>query len=121
MTATRTVELEGHIIDSGMMQRCFGIVMDMGGNFEIEEFTVGRHKDEESYCRMRVIADDEATLTSIVHDDETGDVFRVAVRNGQIEFHVLPATEAPGLRALYDRLVAADDRSWQVDCRIASE
>ncbi|MFB6130687.1 MAG: hypothetical protein ABEJ28_07705, partial [Salinigranum sp.] len=29
MTATRTVELDGHIIDSGMMQRCFGIVMDM--------------------------------------------------------------------------------------------
>ena len=62
MTATRTVELEGHIIDSGMMQRCFGIVMDMGGNFEIEEFTVGRHKDEESYCRMAVSADTEDEL-----------------------------------------------------------
>ncbi|WP_423750646.1 TIGR00300 family protein [Salinirarus marinus] len=68
MTATRTVELEGHIIDSGMMQRCFGIVMDMGGAFEVEEFTVGRHKDEESYARMRVIADDEEDLRSILHE-----------------------------------------------------
>jgi lysine-ketoglutarate reductase/saccharopine dehydrogenase-like protein (TIGR00300 family) len=68
MTATRTVELEGHIIDSGMMQRCFGIVMDMGGNFEIEEFTVGKHKDEESYCRMAVSADDEDELRSILHE-----------------------------------------------------
>ncbi len=68
MPASRTVELHGHIIDSGMMQRCFGLVMDMGGNFEVETFDVGRRKDEESYCRMRVIADDEATLTSILHE-----------------------------------------------------
>jgi lysine-ketoglutarate reductase/saccharopine dehydrogenase-like protein (TIGR00300 family) len=68
MTVSRTVELHGHIIDSGMMQRCFGLVMDMGGNFEVEEFDVGRRKDEESYCRMRVIAEDESALTSIVHE-----------------------------------------------------
>ncbi|MFW6318527.1 MAG: hypothetical protein ACOC06_08690, partial [Halorubrum sp.] len=30
MTHSRTVELEGHIIDSGTMQRCFGAVMDLG-------------------------------------------------------------------------------------------
>ncbi|WP_101294469.1 ornithine cyclodeaminase family domain [Halegenticoccus soli] len=68
MAVARTVELEGHIIDSGMMQRCFGIVMDMGGNFEVEEFRVGKHKDAESYCRMEVYAADEADLTSIVHE-----------------------------------------------------
>ncbi|WP_299334896.1 TIGR00300 family protein [Haloplanus sp.] len=68
MTATRTVELEGHIIDSGMMQRCFGIVMDMGGSFEVEEFDIGRRKDEVSYCRMQVQADDEDALRSILHE-----------------------------------------------------
>ncbi|MFB6164026.1 MAG: hypothetical protein ABEJ31_02610, partial [Haloarculaceae archaeon] len=31
MSVSREVELEGHIIDSGMMQSCFGIIMDMGG------------------------------------------------------------------------------------------
>ena len=68
MTATRTVELEGHIIDSGMMQRCFGIVMDMGGSFEVERFDVGKHKEEVSYCRLRVEADDEASLQEILHE-----------------------------------------------------
>jgi lysine-ketoglutarate reductase/saccharopine dehydrogenase-like protein (TIGR00300 family) len=68
MPATRTVELEGHIIDSGMMQRCFGLVMDMDGAFEVEEFRIGRHKDEESYCRMAVTADDEDQLRSILHE-----------------------------------------------------
>ncbi|MFC4989794.1 MULTISPECIES: TIGR00300 family protein [Saliphagus] len=68
MTVARTVELEGHIIDSGMMARCFGAVMDMGGEFEVEEFEVGRHKHEETYCRMRVLAETEADLRAIVHE-----------------------------------------------------
>ena len=68
MNATRTVELDGHIIDSGTMQRAFGIVMDLGGTFEIETFDVGRHKDETSYCRMEVGADDEETLREILHE-----------------------------------------------------
>jgi lysine-ketoglutarate reductase/saccharopine dehydrogenase-like protein (TIGR00300 family) len=68
MTVSRVVELEGHIIDSGMMQACFGIVMDLDGAFEVEEFAVGRSKTEESYCRMTVTADDPGTLQSIVHE-----------------------------------------------------
>ncbi|PSQ36984.1 TIGR00300 family protein, partial [Halobacteriales archaeon SW_10_66_29] len=68
MTVARTVELEGHIIDSGMMETCFGIIMDMGGSFEVEEFAIGRHKTETSYARLQVEADDEATLQSIVHE-----------------------------------------------------
>ncbi|MEF8852555.1 MAG: TIGR00300 family protein [Haloarculaceae archaeon] len=68
MTAAREVELEGHIIDSGMMQTCFGIIMDMGGSFEVEEFDIGRQKTEESYARLLVEADDAEHLQSIMHE-----------------------------------------------------
>ncbi|NHN59116.1 MULTISPECIES: TIGR00300 family protein [Halorussus] len=68
MTVARTVELEGHIIDSGMMQQCFGVVMDLGGNFDVEVFDVGEHKDAESFCRMTVTADDEESLREILHE-----------------------------------------------------
>jgi len=68
MTVSRVVELEGHIIDSGMMQSAFSIVMDMGGEFDVEEFDIGRRKDEHSYARMRVSAEDEETLRSILHE-----------------------------------------------------
>jgi len=68
MAVSREVELEGHIIDSGMMQTCFGIIMDMGGSFSVETFDIGRHQTEESYARLLVEADDEATLQSIVHE-----------------------------------------------------
>ena len=66
--ASRQVELEGHIIDSGMMQTCFGIIMDMGGSFEVEEFRIGRHETEESYARLLVEGDDPEHLQSIIHD-----------------------------------------------------
>jgi hypothetical protein len=50
----------------------------------------------------------------LVHDDDTGDTFRVAVRDGAVEFHVLPATDSVGLRGLYERLVASTESSWSV-------
>lgn len=53
----------------------------------------------------------------LVHDDETGDTFRVAVRDGDVEFHVLPDTESEGLRRLYERLVDASDTTWAVERR----
>ncbi|ELZ93974.1 LOR/SDH bifunctional protein [Haloferax mucosum ATCC BAA-1512] len=68
MTHTRTVELDGHIIDSGSMQQAMGIVMDLGGDFDIETFDVGRKKEDTSYCRMMVSADDEADLQEILHE-----------------------------------------------------
>ena len=68
MAVSRIVELQGHIIDSGMMQRVFGIVMDMGGSFHVEQFDVGTRKDETSYCRMEVGADSEALLDEILHE-----------------------------------------------------
>ncbi|MFB6116926.1 TIGR00300 family protein [Halosegnis sp.] len=68
MTVSRVVELEGHIIDSGMMQSAFSIVMDMGGDFDVEEFDIGRRKDETSYARLRVSADDEELLHEILHE-----------------------------------------------------
>jgi len=68
MSHGRTVEIEGHIIDSGTMQRCFGAVMDLGGSFDVERFDVGKHEKEESYCRMTVSADDSETLRAILHE-----------------------------------------------------
>ena len=53
----------------------------------------------------------------LVHDTGTGDVFRVSVRDGAIEFHVLPETSSGGLRALYGRLADRSGHGWNVECR----
>ncbi|EMA41383.1 hypothetical protein [Halococcus hamelinensis] len=51
----------------------------------------------------------------LVHDTGTSDVFRVAVRDGRIEFHVLPETDPAGLRNLYRRLSERTGHRWTVE------
>jgi hypothetical protein len=53
----------------------------------------------------------------LVHDDRTEDTFRVAVRDGAVELHVLPETSADGLRAFYRRVEERSDTGWEVTCR----
>jgi lysine-ketoglutarate reductase/saccharopine dehydrogenase-like protein (TIGR00300 family) len=65
--------LEGHIIDSMILPQVMDLVMDLGGNFNIEELRVGQHKTDPSICRIQVTAADEATLDQIVkHARELG-------------------------------------------------
>ena len=51
----------------------------------------------------------------LVHDDGTGDTFRVSVRDGRVELHVRSATTAAGLRAFYDRLIDRVDGGVRVE------
>ena len=68
MEASREIELEGHIIDSGIMTKIFDKIMDMGGNFEILVFDVGKKKTDPSYARLRVNASKDETLDSIISE-----------------------------------------------------
>lgn len=54
----------------------------------------------------------------LVHDDRTGDTFRIAIRGGTVTLHVLPETGADGLRAFYERLVESSETGWDVTSRI---
>ncbi|HLW01186.1 MAG TPA: TIGR00300 family protein [Ktedonobacterales bacterium] len=66
--ATETIELRGHIIDSLILPRVWDMIMDLGGNFEVEEMRIGRRKDEPSYARMQVIAPDEEVLRALLSE-----------------------------------------------------
>lgn len=50
----------------------------------------------------------------LVHDREVSTAFRVVVRTGGLELHVLPSTDPDGLRSLYRRLDAATANDWSV-------
>lgn len=52
----QVIELRGHIVDSMLLPQLMDGIMDLGGNYQVEEFELGRNKTEPSYCRMRVIA-----------------------------------------------------------------
>ena len=63
---TATIEVSGHIIDSMMLPRIFDTVMDLGGSFKVEEFRVGRNKDETSFARIALSHEDARGLETIV-------------------------------------------------------
>jgi lysine-ketoglutarate reductase/saccharopine dehydrogenase-like protein (TIGR00300 family) len=51
-----TVEAEGHLIDSHVMEDIFDKVVEYGGRFEVEKFSIGRTNSDPSYLRLRVEA-----------------------------------------------------------------
>src|ERR1700682_1081124 len=63
---TARLVLTGHIIDSMMLPQVMDLVMDIGGNFTIEELKVGQHKTDTSICRMEVVAGSAEALDRIV-------------------------------------------------------
>ena len=60
------ITLEGHIIDSGILAKVWGTVMDLGGNFDLQEIRVGRSKNETSFARMQISASSDAQLHRII-------------------------------------------------------
>ncbi|NYT06097.1 MAG: TIGR00300 family protein [Methanomicrobiales archaeon] len=68
MQLSREFELEGHIIDSGIMTHVFDKIMDMGGDFEILQFDIGKRKKDPSFARLRVTAPNADHLASIMSE-----------------------------------------------------
>jgi lysine-ketoglutarate reductase/saccharopine dehydrogenase-like protein (TIGR00300 family) len=66
MAASEHLEMQGHIIDSGALMKLMDTIMDLGGEFEIEEQRYGRRKDEPSYVRIEVRAPTDVILEQIL-------------------------------------------------------
>ncbi|WP_123539353.1 ornithine cyclodeaminase [Halosimplex salinum] len=128
MTAAREVELEGHIIDSGMMGAAMGIIMDLGGSFDVEEFRIGRHENEESYARLLVEAEDEETLQSIVHElhqnganpsDPKDATLQQAPKDKVVPYGFYSTTNHPTEVRIDGEWIAVDD--IEMDCAVIVE
>jgi lysine-ketoglutarate reductase/saccharopine dehydrogenase-like protein (TIGR00300 family) len=61
------ITLEGHIIDSLILPRVFDTIMDLGGDFRVEEFRVGTHKRAPSYARLTILAPTDSQVHQIVN------------------------------------------------------
>jgi lysine-ketoglutarate reductase/saccharopine dehydrogenase-like protein (TIGR00300 family) len=60
------VTMEGHLIDSDILRRAFGRIVEEGGNFEVLEFRVGTTNAEPSFVRLAVLAPDTTALDRIL-------------------------------------------------------
>lgn len=61
------IEVAGHLLDTGLMNRLFDLITDGGGGFRVEQFTVGQRHDQQSLARVRVTAPSEERLDLIVN------------------------------------------------------
>jgi lysine-ketoglutarate reductase/saccharopine dehydrogenase-like protein (TIGR00300 family) len=68
VSAYEDIKLEGHIIDSLLLPQVLDDILERGGEYRILRFKMGREKDDHSLAVLRVTANDEAHLDSILRD-----------------------------------------------------
>ncbi|HEY1217236.1 MAG TPA: hypothetical protein VGE93_26715, partial [Bryobacteraceae bacterium] len=66
---SEVVEAQGHLVDSHIMERIFDAVVEFGGRFEVEQFSIGRTNSDPSSLRLRVQASSEGAWTRKRSDD----------------------------------------------------
>lgn len=66
MSFSREIELDGHIIDSGIVENVLDTILDLGGDFEFLVFDVGKRKTDKSYARILISTDSSERLDGIV-------------------------------------------------------
>jgi lysine-ketoglutarate reductase/saccharopine dehydrogenase-like protein (TIGR00300 family) len=64
---TETVEITGHLMDTGVLARVLDDVLEYGGDYKVDRLDLGREHDDESYARIAVGADDADTLQRILN------------------------------------------------------
>jgi lysine-ketoglutarate reductase/saccharopine dehydrogenase-like protein (TIGR00300 family) len=63
---TESVEVTGHLMDSGVLARVVGDVLEYGGDYRIVRLDLGREHSDESRAEMTVGADDREQLDRIL-------------------------------------------------------
>jgi lysine-ketoglutarate reductase/saccharopine dehydrogenase-like protein (TIGR00300 family) len=81
LTST-VVELTGHIIDSRTLPKVLDAIIEQGGDFDIEEFKVGRKNEDPSYARILIKAESQEALNMIL--DETRPLGAVEIHQDEI-------------------------------------
>jgi len=60
------VEAQGHLIDSHIMEQIFDTVVEFGGRFEVEQFSIGRTNSDGSYLRLKIDTDNAEAMEKIL-------------------------------------------------------
>jgi lysine-ketoglutarate reductase/saccharopine dehydrogenase-like protein (TIGR00300 family) len=63
---SETVEVRGHLIDTGVLSRVLDDILEYGGDYSIDKFDVGKTPTDESYARLTVKSDTNEDLQRLV-------------------------------------------------------
>jgi lysine-ketoglutarate reductase/saccharopine dehydrogenase-like protein (TIGR00300 family) len=75
--ASETVEITGHLMDSGILSRILDDIRDYGGDYVIDRFDVGHEASDTSKAKFIVTAEDDESLQRLLMRLQTRGVNQV--------------------------------------------
>src|SRR3954453_23876875 len=64
--SSETVEVRGHLIDSGVLSRVLDDILEYGGDYSIDKFEVGKTPADESYARLTVKMENDDDIGRLI-------------------------------------------------------
>ncbi|MGH9991437.1 MAG: TIGR00300 family protein [Nitrososphaera sp.] len=135
------IEVRGHLIDSMILTRIFDSIMDLKGDFQVLEFTVGKRKKDASYARLLVkgkskdhlenilglvyregaqpVSVQEATLVPAPRDMVMPDDFYSTTNNSTQVFHANRWIDVQDI--MMDKCIAVDTRRKTAECKMVRD
>jgi lysine-ketoglutarate reductase/saccharopine dehydrogenase-like protein (TIGR00300 family) len=63
---SRTIQLEGHLLDSGLVNRVLDTIVAGGGSFQVVNFNLGAQRLDTSLAEVKVTAPDPAVMSDLM-------------------------------------------------------
>ncbi|QXE22227.1 hypothetical protein B6N60_00909 [Richelia sinica FACHB-800] len=63
---SRIIRLEGHLLDSGLINRALDLIVDSGGSFQVMNFNLGEQRQSTSAAEVRVTAPSHDVMEEII-------------------------------------------------------
>lgn len=63
---SQEIEVSGHLIDSLILTKIFDKIMDLKGEFQVQEIKIGKRKKDQSYARLLINGNDQKHLDKIL-------------------------------------------------------
>jgi len=64
--SSETVEVRGHLIDSGVLSRVLDDILEYGGDYSIDKFEVGKTPTDESYARLTLKMEQDDDIARLI-------------------------------------------------------
>ncbi|MGB3768040.1 MAG: TIGR00300 family protein [Phormidesmis sp.] len=63
---SRTIRMEGHLLDSGLVNRALDTIVAGGGSFQVLSFDLGKQRQDSSRAEVKVSAPDDSVMADIM-------------------------------------------------------
>ncbi|MCG6134839.1 MAG: TIGR00300 family protein [Nostoc sp. LLA-1] len=65
---SRIIRIEGHLLDSGLINRALDLIVDAGGSFQVMNFNLGEQRQSTSAAEVRVSAPSHEVMEEIISE-----------------------------------------------------